>query len=223
MGAAGWRCLGALSNRLPPCFPNRLRPGLTNDGSGFCVRALWHHCFAAVYVNIGFESGQSISHRTPMRAAAIRCVSRPLFEAAKAKQPFKQSGSGQICHAQLFMGKSKAPTPAACGQYCELWLSLTGPRLWARLCLSFALPAETGQPSSSSLCSSDGTDHSTQPKRGSRALWFAGEKLLLGSRCPGHNIAAPLMAKLYGVNSKSCCNESVCSLCCDRHRVADMA
>jgi hypothetical protein len=70
MGSAGWRCPGALSSRLAPCFPNRLRPGLTNDGSGFCVRALWHHCFAAAYANIGLEPRQSISHRPPMQAAS---------------------------------------------------------------------------------------------------------------------------------------------------------
>jgi len=79
MGTAGWRCLGALSRRLAPCFPNRLGlgPGPANDGSGFCVR----YCTTVLQPSMqtfGIESSQGISRRPRMRAAALMSFGRCL-------------------------------------------------------------------------------------------------------------------------------------------------
>ena len=77
MGTAGWRCLGPLSRRLAPCFPNRPRPGPANDGSGCCVR----YCTTVLQPpmqTLGFESSQCLSRRTPMRAAALMSRNRCL-------------------------------------------------------------------------------------------------------------------------------------------------
>lgn len=77
MDTAGWRCMGALSRRLAPCFPNRLSTRAASDGSGFYLR----YCTTVLQPpmqTLGFDSSQSISRHPPMPAAALMSRDRCL-------------------------------------------------------------------------------------------------------------------------------------------------
>jgi hypothetical protein len=131
---------------LPPAFRTVFRPGLASDGSGFCVR----YCTTVLQPpmqTLGFESSQSIS-RHPSNASGCAYVPRPLFEAAERNALH----AARACSAPTLLGcvysrlcQQRRLHQRQSGQYCELWLSLTGPRLWSTMTTLVSVSQASGR------------------------------------------------------------------------------
>jgi hypothetical protein len=86
-----------------------------------------------------FESSQSISRR-PANPAATLVFPQRLFEAAEnaalclaREGPDRQETDTAQCMLRTSTNRAFAHAAMQCRGYCELWLSLTGPRFWSTM------------------------------------------------------------------------------------------